>query len=250
MFNPIVCFRRAFFWGLPCLCWMWFVPAAAVPGSPPSEREMGSLSASSTHPTKTPDEDSPLPTLRMTQDVRVFAQNDARPAKTKEFRLPAADPVGSETTSGRQISKRPRESSSNSDSAQCGTSEEQLGLCCAAAGVSGVMGADACRRGDMTTALLAGGVFSILASGAIGGFVGWQYAQTVGMEDPMLATQIGAGVGIVSSLVTVGGAMLLLGGGSACMQGCLGCGGHENPEKVPAKSRPRGKRRKPRGRTL
>ena len=137
----------------------------------------------------------------------------------------------------------------NQSNASCGTQEEQLAVCCAAAGISGLLGADACRRGDITTALLAGGVFSVLASGVIGGVVGWQYAEAVGMEDTALATQIGAGVGVAGSLLTVGGAMLVLGSGSACMQNCLGCG-NTDQTKRPAKKRRRRTKRPRRGRSL
>lgn len=197
------------------------------------------------------DEKEPAPTeLKATTSSEETLRFDsvASASVPVPFRLPVADPVPGSTGERLAATGKKKKVETNQTNASCGTQEEQLAVCCAAAGISGLLGVDACRRGDMTTALLAGGVFSVLASGVIGGVVGWQYAEAVGMEDTALATQIGAGVGVAGSLLTVGGAMLVLGSGSACMQNCLGCG-NTDQTKRPAKKRRRTKRPR-RGRSL
>lgn len=241
--------RRVFATVLSCTVSLWGFSAVAASAPIPSawsadapQRAPASILQTSEHAPERKESPGGAP-LRATK-AGAGGHEDA-----PTFRLPSPDPVAGEATFARQVQGDSGPAQSTSDGATCGGSEQQLAICCAAAGVSGMLGADACRRGDVTTALLAGGVFSILASGVIGGFVGWQYAQAVGMEDAVLATQIGAGVGMAGSLVTVGGAMLVLGSGSACLTGCLGCKGSDG-QKPPKKKKKRSKRRRPRGHSL
>lgn len=239
-------------------CWSLFLvglfvvfgisPVYAAPAAVVVPDEIGLSGPSTADDTKLAETGSQATVAGTDAHAATLGTAGQRAAK-EAFRLPVADPVPGAAESHFVATPKKKSLPSTESRQGCGTQEEQLAVCCAAAGISGLLGADACRRGDMTTALLAGGVFSVLASGVIGGVVGWQYAEAVGMEDTALATQIGAGVGVAGSLLTVGGAMLVLGSGSACMQNCLGCGNAEQ-SKRPAKKRRRRTRRPRRGRSL